>query len=288
MTKAIKVFFVCALILIGIGTFFDFQVTHFFDGHFLFIARFTEIFGEVPFALCLAIPFAIFFHFQNKPNKTINILLGGLYSLLGIFFSLFIYLGIFRYLNPTDGNSHGEVSVSMFIIAILLGLITYASFLFILSKKLPSSNRKKWIKSAISMLILSFSTVLVTNIIKMIVGRPRFWTLENNINDFIPWYEINGLTTVNANMSFVSGHTANAFVLLAFAFFFVKGTKYYTNIIIASLTWGSLVGLGRLLSGQHFLTDVVFGGLLTIILYLFIEKWLNRNNKRWDSSVKIL
>lgn len=276
MTKAIKVFFVCALILIGIGTIFDFQVTQFFEGHLLFIARFTEIFGEVPFTLCLAIPFAIFFYFRNKSNKAVHILLGGLYSLLGIFFSFFIYLGIFRYLNPSDGNSHGDISTSMIVIAIILGIITYVGFLFILSKK-SNVNRKKWTKSAISMLTLSFSTVLMTNIIKMIVGRPRFWTLEENINNFVPWYEINGLTTINSNMSFISGHTANAFVIIAFAFFFVKGTKQYTNIILAALTWGTLVGLGRLLSGQHFLTDVVFAGLLTIVLFLLIKKWNDKD-----------
>jgi lipid A 4'-phosphatase len=72
------------------------------------------------------------------------------------------------------------------------------------------------------------------------------------------------------NCSFVSGHAALGFSLVAFAFLLPPGTARRRGIA-ATLGFGALIGLVRIAQGGHFLSDVVWAGLLvfgsTSILY---------------------
>ncbi len=63
------------------------------------------------------------------------------------------------------------------------------------------------------------------------------------------------------NCSFVSGHAALGFALVAFAFLLPPGPSRRWGIA-AALGFGALIGLGRMAQGAHFLSDVVFAGLL--------------------------
>lgn len=70
------------------------------------------------------------------------------------------------------------------------------------------------------------------------------------------------------NCSFVSGHAGGAFGLIAFAMLFRQ--RRNTAMAVA-LTVGAVVGLGRIIQGGHFLSDVLFAFifvyLTTKILY---------------------
>ncbi len=75
------------------------------------------------------------------------------------------------------------------------------------------------------------------------------------------------------NCSFVSGHAALGFSLVAFAFLLQPGPPRRRGIGAASAV-GGVVGLVRIAQGAHFLSDVVFAGLLvfgtTALLYWWI------------------
>ena len=77
----------------------------------------------------------------------------------------------------------------------------------------------------------------------------------------------------NRNCAFVSGHAALAFSLVSFAFLLPPGNSRRRGIA-AALGFGMLVGLGRVAQGAHFLSDVVYAGLLaygtTALLYWWI------------------
>lgn len=282
MNKRGKIFLLVLVILITIGTFFDYQITEMLDGRLSFIASMTEIFGELPFVLSLVIPFVIYFNWRDKENRIKSNVLGILYSLFGLFFSFFTFNMIFRYAaTSSGGDSHGEVTFTMNILSILLGALLYIVLVYY-SKKIKVKDVTALKSAANKILLFSFFTVLLTNIIKIIFARPRYWTIIEGVHEFAPWYQINGPQLNNATMSFISGHTANAFVLFSFAYFFSKGSKTRNNIITATMIWGALVGVGRLLSGQHFLTDVAFAGLLTAGLYLFIDKKIRPNKKAME------
>src|SRR6516165_573775 len=75
------------------------------------------------------------------------------------------------------------------------------------------------------------------------------------------------------NCAFVSGHAALAFSLVSLAFLFPPGHSRRRGLT-AALGFGALVGMGRIAQGAHFLSDVVYAGLLaygtTALLYWLI------------------
>jgi lipid A 4'-phosphatase len=75
------------------------------------------------------------------------------------------------------------------------------------------------------------------------------------------------------NCAFVSGHAALGFSLVAVAFLLPPGRSRRCGIV-AALGFGVLVGLGRIAQGAHFLSDVLYAGLLvygtTALLYWWI------------------
>jgi lipid A 4'-phosphatase len=63
------------------------------------------------------------------------------------------------------------------------------------------------------------------------------------------------------NCSFVSGHAALGFSLVGFALLLPLGWRRRTGIA-AAVGFGALVGFGRIAAGNHFLSDVVYAGLI--------------------------
>jgi lipid A 4'-phosphatase len=63
------------------------------------------------------------------------------------------------------------------------------------------------------------------------------------------------------NCSFVSGHAALGFSLVGFALLLPVGWRRRAAIA-AAFGFGALVGFGRIAAGHHFLSDVVYAGLI--------------------------
>lgn len=118
--------------------------------------------------------------------------------------------------------------------------------------------------------------LIVHNLFKDHWGRARpSQTSEfNGTKAFTPAWVISD--QCNKNCSFVSGHSAGAFGLIALA---LLAKRRRTVAMTAAIATGSLVGLGRIIQGGHFLSDVffsfVFVYLTAKILYYFtFEKQL--------------
>jgi lipid A 4'-phosphatase len=75
------------------------------------------------------------------------------------------------------------------------------------------------------------------------------------------------------NCSFVSGHAALGFSLVSFAFLLPAGRRR-RNISGAALGFGALVGLGRIVVGHHFLSDIVDAGLIVVGITWLLHRWL--------------
>lgn len=76
-----------------------------------------------------------------------------------------------------------------------------------------------------------------------------------------------------SNCSFVSGHAALGFSLVAFAFLLPRG-RSRTAAIAAALGLGTVIGLGRIVQGAHFLSDVVFAGFLAYGTAALLYWWI--------------
>lgn len=67
------------------------------------------------------------------------------------------------------------------------------------------------------------------------------------------------------NCSFTAGHPSAVFALVAFAFLAARRRNWVAVALVA----GSIFGLGRVIQGGHFLSDVVFSGV-----FVFAVAWL--------------
>jgi lipid A 4'-phosphatase len=86
------------------------------------------------------------------------------------------------------------------------------------------------------------------------------------------WWDPRGECT--GNCSFVSGEASSAYAMLAPAVALPPPWRY--PAIGAALLYGSMIGLVRMALGGHFLTDVIFAGVLTALIVWLLHGLLYR------------
>lgn len=74
------------------------------------------------------------------------------------------------------------------------------------------------------------------------------------------------------NCSFVSGHGAMGFWLVALAF--LAPPAWRGRAIALALLGGSYVGFVRIAQGGHFLSDVFYAGVIVVTLSWFLKRWI--------------
>ena len=92
-------------------------------------------------------------------------------------------------------------------------------------------------------------------------GGNKLFSLPLEISDQCAW-----------DCSFMSGHTAVAFWLVAPALLVSKKDKPLT--VGAALVFGCLTAMFRIGQGAHFLTDVLFSAVLMLVLISFVYERL--------------
>jgi membrane-associated phospholipid phosphatase len=100
--------------------------------------------------------------------------------------------------------------------------------------------------------------------------RPTQTQEFNGPNTFRPWYEDNG--ACRKNCSFVSGEAATGFWMVAPAS--VLPPPWRAPAIVAAFVFGIGASLLRMAFGGHYLSDVLLGGLITLIVIEIVHKLL--------------
>ncbi len=119
-----------------------------------------------------------------------------------------------------------------------------------------------------------FSILVVVNLfLKNLWGRARPGDILEfgGVETFSPWYKISN--SCDTNCSFVSGDSSVGFAIIIL-FFLTKNIIF----LYGSLVFGFMLGFIRILAGGHFLSDVVFSGVIIIFLNFLIVKVYNRTN----------
>lgn len=121
--------------------------------------------------------------------------------------------------------------------------------------------------------------LLVNGILKEHWGRARPLQITefNGKADFTPAFVITDFC--ESNCSFTSGHAAMGFFPMALAFLFGIGTKLRRQILVVGITSGIIFGGARIIQGNHFLSDVIFSGLLTFLVYYLLAAWIKPHLK---------
>eukprot|EP01037_Dinobryon_pediforme_P009440 gene9440-9520_t len=128
---------------------------------------------------------------------------------------------------------------------------------------------------SVAFLVLSFALstgVLVNLVMKDHLHRPR----PSHVTEFGgPWtyrafYQFDGQCP--RNCSFPSGEASAAFWLVAPAS--LMPAPYKPLAIGAALVFGAATSILRMAFGGHFLSDVLFGGLLTLLVVFGVHRWV--------------
>jgi len=224
-------------------------------------ANFFNIFGEQPAFWGLLIGTAILFFSNEKGIKALrsfSLVFGFLTSFL------FVYLIIItpvRYIyeeipeNRIADNVKATVVVLSLVISILITAIAPKY----------KDKLKKYRIHAIFLILTILTEMLLVNIMKGIWGRPRMRSISG-FEDFRYWYEIACPAAGQEYRSFPSGHTANAFTMMAYCVLIPEAKKIKGRLLfVIAVLWGSLVAISRVVLGAHFLSDVIAGFYVTLI-----------------------
>jgi lipid A 4'-phosphatase len=105
------------------------------------------------------------------------------------------------------------------------------------------------------------------------VGRPRPEQLQLFGADkpFVPAFQWS--THCDVNCSFVSGHAASGFSLMAWGMW--AGWQRRRKFLLMGMVAGAGIGAVRVAQGGHFFSDVVFSGWAVWLTYVLIRRiWL--------------
>nr|MDO8119305.1 phosphatase PAP2 family protein [Candidatus Sigynarchaeota archaeon] len=127
----------------------------------------------------------------------------------------------------------------------------------------------KFFKYLMLILLVGIATLVVTQILmKGIWGRAR----PNQVDDitvlFTPWWVIQD----TGWKSFWSGHTAQATIMTTLVFSFLGSRKRWLAPVlgVAVAFYVFMMGLGRIASNHHWLSDNLFGGFVVYTLNILV------------------
>jgi len=160
------------------------------------------------------------------------------------------------------------------------GCITIGVLLFLLFTF--NKDWREYKKFAIVIIALVIiNPLLFVQSTKILWARVRFKDLNSNYSNFTSWYLPNGPDFPNLykNASFASGHVAMAFIFLPILIV-VKDREISDPIriivTVVVISWGIFVAILRIISGDHYASDVLFSAgvaaIATILLYKKIYK----------------
>lgn len=267
--KKLLIFTSIMVVILGVLAIGDLDYTvskNIINRHSLF-GEFFNILGEVPANLAMLIGTTILFGSRKKKGKVSTILKATIAITFMFLVSELTVVNSVRYIFEFSetGFPKWALAISAFGGLLLFGTAVYALF------KFRPEQFMKWRKQGLILLLLVIMEILIVNVLKIIWARPRMRSITS-VEQFKHWYEINGPMNSEEFKSFPSGHTANAFTMLAYTLFIPKDRKVLMrNFTMFAILWGVCTALSRVILGAHFLSDVFVGGYVTILVFYILS-----------------
>lgn len=129
--------------------------------------------------------------------------------------------------------------------------------------------------------LIGLTVTIIANVLKAFFAqpRPRLYYEMNGLLENLNL--IDGVLLHSGATSFPSGHTMSGFALYSFIAFCLPHKKAVAVLFFLS---AFLVGLSRVVLVQHFLRDIYVGGILGVLLAIFIfylQTYLSDNPHKW-------
>lgn len=171
-------------------------------------------------------------------------------------------------------------------------LLLLAPAVFALLRKIVFPHSKMLIAPSVVIYLLASFAIgpgLISNfVLKEHWGRPRPNAVHQfaGTADFQPWWRPSGECT--RNCSFVSGEASQAFWVVAPAS--LAPPQVRSIAMGSAVVFGTAVGAMRVVFGRHFVSDIIFAGIITIVvvmgLYRLLLDPVRRNDARIEKAVE--
>ncbi|MCD8150528.1 MAG: phosphatase PAP2 family protein [Clostridiales bacterium] len=231
--------------------------------------RCFEIVGTLPMPL-VAVFTCMALVMTNRRKRTLSSVLS--YIGIGLLLGYLIFYACISFEHAVPGGW----------IPLLIVLIAWIVISVILCRKIiQCGNGDKLRKTAAIGICGCAAAVFGPMIIKEIMSRPRFNTLDDPAAQFTLWFVRLPHSAESANSSFPSGHSAQAatsMFLLLVPWFAEKywTKKYIRTVLFVSGIFTIGVMLSRMVLGMHYATDVITGAMITIFTMQTVAAFIIR------------
>lgn len=201
-------------------------------------------------------------------------------GILTIFPKLDISFSKIFYLYPL-GFYYKTHPVAVYIFR-LVPIITaaFAAFCFVYLVYLILMRKKIATSPALFLVITAIlgPGLIVNYALKEHIGRARPRDILEFHGDKAFSAPLKAANQCNHNCSFPSGHAAMGYYFSGISY--IVPPPYKAVTFILGVVFGSLIGLGRIIQGGHFLSDVIFSGLIIMAVnHLCFLIWKNLKGK---------
>lgn len=152
----------------------------------------------------------------------------------------------------------------------LIWIPLYILLVMMYYKKSSLKNTVVFVLSAI--LVVALADLISAKLIKEMVMRyrPSHNTL---LTEKLHFYQFNNEEYYKGGMyGFVSSHAANFFGLFTFVSLILR--PYYRRVLPVLMFVALLICFSRIYLGVHYLSDIIFGGLLGVVIAFLVYRFL--------------
>ena len=265
-------------ILLCIFAFTDLQISHSLYEPTNKMAVFLQAIGEIP-AMLIAL-FSSMYLFKARKNKgSRGYYLSGIGY--GVIILLFAFIASFMLVH--------YLTVSKVLIPIFM--LCFIVTCYMISKSWSKYDDAR-LRDIALVGLLSVVIVLITfNLIKLGWGRERYRHMISigSFEGFSKWFTPQGIAKSDEFMSFPSGHSANAALVIWFSLlpeYFASLKRKKIGVWILILLWMILVPMSRIMVGAHFASDVTVGVAISVTVFMCLKKliWKDKKNKRINNN----
>lgn len=240
--------YIIACIALGIGTFYDYQITQSLYQSMPIISTFFERLMLIPLLSIIAITLVMEGILRKQKS----------YLVCAYFACLYVVHDAMQY---WIYHQHFLIIATLFVLA-----GAYFFIIYVLMKNVSTQQLERRLPFLRFFSQTLITSIFITVVLKYFWGRVRYRDLLH-VSDFTPWYMING---VNGNYSFPSGHTTCFTSILCLLEY--KDNRYMNiSIYKRLLIWGFviLMPIARMMAGAHYLSDTAVGFMITYSCYLY-------------------
>ena len=272
------VVFAVLVILMIVGSCLDLQISKLlYPGHESSLGQFFAAFGELPAFLCFTCAGALLVLIRGRLRRDWNVL-------FIIASALLVAFGIVMNIREASDNVPA-LPVWVAALATVFAAAASGVGMFFLTRQCPTKTVLRFI---LTVVFVSFVTMVLINVIKVPWSRPRMRLLVSTGNDsyFMPWWQLAGALkqrlvgegiSPDEFRSFPSGHAAcAACAMLAILLPTLKKQWHDKERVCLAVgaVWTLLVAVSRIWMGAHYLTDVTMAclivlGVSVLGIYLF-------------------